>query len=537
MRELQLKNNILATPCFWILFGGGIAIYAELMVNQLTNDYDGLWRGSFHNAGAAELSAGRWFWQYISRARFGTSADPYTSLITLFLFSVGLLLLFDLWKITDKFVIAVSGLLFIGNPTICCELSYRFTAPTYGVAFVLSILAVWCFEKIHKPIVSVLAGALCIACSMGSYQAYICCTTVACMTAILIKLSTDVNWRDILAFCGKSLSGGILGAVEYIVILNFFLSKNHLEMSGYQGADQYSLLNSLRCLPNSLYGVYQIFTLHFNGILYKINRMQGKHIFLIMFLLAFLLVLLNFLRVWKKNKIKAILYAGLMFLYPVASLSVMLIATNAPIMLQMACGPALFLTAMPCLFCCGKEKFPAEKTENNGRLFLMGKACAICAKCEWGLNQLFVMFMCIVLYGSVAQAVIDQNIMYEGRKATESIADMVVDKLLQEDVVSSEYRYVFVGTPVGSFLYAIDQNVEYANMYALYGAWFLGECSGSSWRGVIRNEKGINLDMVTGAEYERLSYSETVANMPLFPEEGSILLKDDIVYVKIGGVY
>lgn len=533
----RLKNNILANTNFWILFVGGIIIYAELMVNQLTNDYDGLWIGSFHNAGAAELSAGRWFWQYISRARFGTSADPYTSLITLFLLSAGLLLLFDLWKITDKFVIAVSGLLFIGNPAICCELSYRFTAPTYGVAFFLNILAVWCFEKIHRPIVSVFAGALCIACSMGSYQAFICCTTIACMTAILIKLSADVNWRDILVFCGKSLFGGVLGAIEYIVILNFYLSKNHLEMSGYQGANQYSLLNSLRCLPHSLYGTYQIFTLYFKGILFKINRMQGKHIFFIMFLLAFLLVLLNFLKIWKKNIIKAILYASLMLLYPVAALSIVLIATNASFLLQMACGPALFLTALPCLFCSGNEKCPAEKTEDKGKISLNGKACAICAKCEWGLNQLFVMFMCIVLYGSVAQAIIDQNIMYEGRKATESIADMVVEKLLQEDMVSSEYQYVFVGTPVGSYLYSINQNYEHANLYALYGAWFIGGCSGSSWRGVIRNGKGINLDILTGAEYERLSYSETVADMPLFPEEGSIVLKDDIVYVKIGGVY
>ncbi|MCM1193001.1 MAG: glucosyltransferase domain-containing protein [Butyrivibrio sp.] len=199
---------------FIMLFVGAVILYSGLMINQLTNDYDGLWIGSFHNAGTAELAAGRWFWQFISRARFGTSADPYTSLITIGLLVIGLLLLFDLWNITNKYVIAIAGFLFISNPTICCELSYRFTAPTYGVAFVLSILAVWCFEKIHKPVLSVVAGSFCIACSMGSYQAYISCTTIAVLTAILIKLSRDVNRREIFVFSGKSIIGGVLGGVS-----------------------------------------------------------------------------------------------------------------------------------------------------------------------------------------------------------------------------------------------------------------------------------------------------------------------------------
>lgn len=82
LKEYMKKVNIKYQD-FILLFFGSVIIYSELMINQLTNDYDGLWEGAFHNAGIWELSLGRWFWQYISRARFGTSADPYTSLITL----------------------------------------------------------------------------------------------------------------------------------------------------------------------------------------------------------------------------------------------------------------------------------------------------------------------------------------------------------------------------------------------------------------------------------------------------------------------
>ncbi len=502
------------------------------MANQLTNDYDGLWEGSFHNAGTWELSLGRWFWLYISRLRFGTSPDPFTSLLTLALMAVGLLFLFDLWQIKNKYLIIVSGLLFLSNPAICFELSYRFMSPTFGVAFLLSILGVWCFEKIKSPIASVLAGAACISFSMGAYQAYICCTTVAFLTALLMKLSKNVNWRGLLLFCAKSITGIFVGGIGYTVILQFHLWVCGVKMSGYQGGSSYSILNSICSLPASLYKMYQLFWLYFKGVLFRINRMQGKQIFTLMFILASVLAVICFVRIFKKSRLRAIIFGALILLYPAAALSVLMIATNAEFALQMACGPALFLAALPCLFY-GENDLKGETDEEGSRDFRR-KWNRISQKSRWFLDRGFFLLMTVILYGSIYQVVIDQNIMYEGKVATENITDMIVDQLLQEDLVSDEYRYVFVGTPVSSMQYFVDTNYSYANHYALYGAWYLGNNSAKSWKGVIRNIKGMNLNMVTGPEYDALSVSKMVESMPQFPKPGSILLDNDIVYVKVG---
>ena len=522
----MVKNNQYKIPIFYRIVGGVVIIYSELMVNQLTNDYDGLWENSFHNAGVWELSLGRWFWQYISRLRFGTSADPYTSLITLGIMVVGLLLLYDLWNIKNKYVIGISGLLFLSNSAICFELSYRYMSPTFGVAFLLSVLGVWCFEKINNPILSILAGSLCIAFSMGSYQAYICCTTIAFLTALLIKLSRNTDWKSIIIFFGKSVTGIILGGIEYIVILNMYFRKYSMGMSDYQGGSSYSIMNSIRNIIQSLNKIYQLFWLYFKGSLYKINRLQEKPIFAMMFILILIFVIIYFIRIFQKSKLKAIVFVVLTLLYPAASMSVLMIATNTGLALQMACGPALFLAALPCLFY--SEKTGVNKTEKQK---IWDK---ILEKSRWMLNWSFALVMAAILYGSIWQVVIDQNTMYEGRIASKNIADMAVDKLLQEDLISSHYRYVFVGTPTSSLLYMIDSNVSNANLYAIYGAWYLGDNSAKSWRGVIMSLKGLNLDMVTGSEYQTLSSSKKVAEMPQFPEPGSILLEDDIVYVKIG---
>lgn len=93
-----------------------------------------------------------------------------------------------------------------------------------------------------------------------------------------------------------------------------------------------------------------------------------------------------------------------------------------------------------------------------------------------------------------------------------------------------------MGTPVSSRQYAVGANYLYANHYALYGAWYSDNNSAKSWRGIFKNIKGMNLDVVTGPEYEALAVSKMVEDMPQFPMPGSILLDNDIVYVKIGSV-
>lgn len=511
---------------FIVLLTGSAILYSELMINQLTNDYDGLWENSYHNAGAWELSLGRWFWQYISSARFGTSSDPYTSLITLALMAAGLILLYDLWHISNKYIIVLSGLLFLSNSAICFELSYRYMSPTFGAAFFLSILAVRCFKKIGRADVSILAGSLCIAFSMGSYQAYICCTAVAFLTALLIELSRNTDWKAILHFFCKTIAGIILGGIEYIIILNLYLRKYALEMSDYQGAENYSIANSIHCLPASIFKIHQIFKLYFKGVLCKINRMQGNHIFNILLVMLSINLIIIIWEIFTKNKIKAILFILLFFLYPTAAYFVLIIATDASFALQMSCGPALFLAALPCLFYREHEPLIVSDAEND-KPFHRNRPRKI-------FDRIFILFMTVVLYGSIYQVIIDQSTMYAGRIATESIAEMIADRLLQENLISSDYRYVIVGTPCASPLYAIDANYKYANHYALYGAWYSGHNGAKSWRGVIRYRKGLNLDVVSDPEYNILSTSETVANMPQFPEIGSIMQDGDIIYVKIG---
>lgn len=104
----------------------------------------------------------------------------------------------------------------------------------------------------------------------------------------------------LITFCAKSITGILVGGIGYTVILQFHLWVCGVKMSGYQGGSSYSILNSICSLPASLYKMYQLFWLYFKGVLFRINRMQGKQIFTLMFILASVLAVICFVRIFKK---------------------------------------------------------------------------------------------------------------------------------------------------------------------------------------------------------------------------------------------
>ena len=125
---------------FWLtLFGA--AVYFTLLSQDLYNSFDGLWEFSNYQAGEWERSIGRWFWPYIDRLRFGVVSYALNSMITLFLDSLALTLLADLFEIREKKTAFLLGAFFIASPVTCDVLSYSFMSPTFGTAFLLSVLS------------------------------------------------------------------------------------------------------------------------------------------------------------------------------------------------------------------------------------------------------------------------------------------------------------------------------------------------------------------------------------------------------------
>ncbi|MBQ4416766.1 MAG: hypothetical protein II868_03655, partial [Butyrivibrio sp.] len=122
--KLLLINLVIGFICFLLLIS-----------HALTSDYDGLWYAdAMYRSGSWELSLGRFMIPVIDFLRMGYNGEPFQSLLTLFLLSAGNVLLLETFDAADgKYAVPVLTLLTV-NTTVCIFLSYRYTAPAYGLS-------------------------------------------------------------------------------------------------------------------------------------------------------------------------------------------------------------------------------------------------------------------------------------------------------------------------------------------------------------------------------------------------------------------
>ena len=494
----------------------GIVLYSNLIINVLVNSYDGTWEGSYFYAGNWELSLGRWFWVVMSKLfTFGVLPEPVISMITLAFFSAGIVLFLNILEIRSGVVsFLVTGMV-LCTPAVSLQLSYRFMSYVFGVAFFLAILAAYVMIRMENTWIAIPMGALLVAFSMGAYQAFLGCTCVCILAWFIKRLLSGIEWKKDLCSLLKMMGSVILGGIFYVIILKLMLHYAGVKMGSYMGGAEYSPINTLKQLPISFYAVYQILEYALKGVLFYSNRLGESRVYPVV--IGVLLVMMLLRVICKIGKEKKAILSGLLVilcvgLMPAAGCAIRFVATDANFSLQMATGLFLILPALYAVFC-----------------DLDGAEDAMVVK---GMRGLCAILFLIVLYGAFWQVQIDQESMREGKLSVASITGLAIDELKEQELLSPEYEYCFIGQASASPLYCTHMPPEHTNAYAQYGAWWGGYNALKSWRGVVRDTLGLNLRFVQPSTYDGLTSMEEVKAMPVFPAEGSIRRIDNFVVVK-----
>jgi len=497
---------------FCILFS--CIVFYLLLSNGLVNSEDGLWEYDYYKAGKWTLSLGRWFSLYLDRLRFGVSTEPITSLLTLVCYSAGLVIMLHLFRMKGQGVIScLVCALFLGSVSVCSSLSFRFLSPNFGVAFLFDVAAAWLIIHCKKAWQAIGAGGILIAFAMGLYQAYIGCTCIVLLGYFLISLhENEKELKEILRWIAKGFGAAILGGGLYTLILNIHLGFFHLDMSSYNGADGYSLMNTIKTLPSSIPSTYRVFHRYFFEASSKLNVLQGAKIYLAVFLVALIFLGMGFWQILKRNKPKAILFAVSALLVPLACNAVLLIATESWTSLHMTLPMALCIPVLLCV---------ETKLDLSGKFW------------SW-FQKGNLLLLLVVLYGSIYQVQIDQETMLQGRTATITLAQGILHKLEETGNLDPDAQYCVLGIPSCNSLFEFSKVTEMAGGYARFGSWNSDySCTRRSWQGVFRHLCGIDLEMCSVTDYGILAEEQAANNMPIFPEEGCILRIDDIIVIRV----
>ena len=488
----------------------GVLLYSLMMTQQLTNTFDGLWQQNVHQAGTAELSSGRWMLQLADRLIMGLHADPVASVLALALFILGFLLILDLFRVKGRFMQCLCLLLFLSAAAVCCTLSYRFTSFGYSLAYFLASCSVCAAVRIKNKLAAVGTGGVLLGLAMACYQAYL---AVFCLVAVFYLIflcgqdgeeDGKTIWRSVLRLACTLL----VGAVFYIVSLALALKLGGTALSSYNGAGEVSVGGTVAGLFGSFVKTYRYFGAYFFQDELKINSLQDfGAMYVLLAMLAALLILIG-IKAWKRNKIHLVILLAAAAVIPAAGNAYMLIAGDK-LELQMTMGLAMLLplTAMLAATCLNKQRLPR-------------RACVI--------------LLLVLLYGNSMQVWVDQQAMYEGRNACRTMAAQVISDLQDEDLLSAQHQYFFVGVPAENPYFCVSDRFDSANGYARMGNfWVAGNCAQLSYQGLINRDMGFALP-VSYQSYEDIAERLDAAAMPSFPEDGYITaLEDGTVVIKI----
>lgn len=166
-------------------------------------------------------------------------------------------------------VFLVSGFL-VSFPTIACVFPYLFTADAYFIAIFLHVGAVYAAKKFrHGWAIAI----VCIAISLGIYQAYIGCSVALFLLDCILALFSDTPTKDVLKRGLRYIAVILAGLILYRVLLAFFLWKAQVGLSDYRGmssAINAGITDYLRTLPQT----YRQIILFFWSPSYLIRPMQ-----------------------------------------------------------------------------------------------------------------------------------------------------------------------------------------------------------------------------------------------------------------------
>lgn len=237
---------------FFCSLAAGYAVHLYAFTNILPN-FDGLSR--IYDTQQMTIS-GRWFLHYASYLNDFTQMPAVVGLLSLLFLGAAAALVTHVLSIHNTVLAGCIGVLMAVFPCVGYTFLYMFTASAYCLAIFLAVLSVWLARR--YGVIGWLSGAVVLALSMGIYQAYV---TVAISLSLLAVFRIAMNHKST---AGNTLLFGVrmalylaAGATLYYIILNIFLKVKGLELLSYLGMDAAKNGYPFEQLPKLIVSTYR----------------------------------------------------------------------------------------------------------------------------------------------------------------------------------------------------------------------------------------------------------------------------------------
>lgn len=488
---------------FFSTFVMGLMVHMPVLLSDIPN-HDGLASMYFDQN---MITSGRWFLMVACGFSSFYTIPWLIGILGLLWLSVAAAALAELLEIRRTWAVVMTGGLLVSFPAAASTFAYVFTMDGYMLALLLAVLAVLFTKKYRRGFIP---GAVCLAFSLGTYQAYLSFAMILSAYAILMLAAGQGSIKEKVrkAVCYPYM--GIMGGALYYLILQALLKIQGKELASYQGISGMASGASAGSLLTTAKGMYRDF-LGFSlkgNVVFQNPPSAAACLVLLLAALGAGFYLLRSRKEWKTPFFFAIMILVLA-IFPMITNVILLVSPDVTYHLLMRYQWVLIPIGMVALAGrdAGKAKSPVWT--------------------EWAaLGAAFVLVFHYAVVDNIAYSNLEKR--YE---KTYAYCVRLLDRIEQTEGY-------YPGIPISMIGYVSD--VQYpgtditmqvtSNMIGLNGDGLL--YTGDNYREFIRHYLGATLNIQPAESMAEMYYSEDYRAMDSFPGENSIRIIDGVMYIK-----
>lgn len=487
---------------FFATFIIGLLIHMPMMLQDIPN-HDGLDSMHFDQN---MITSGRWF------LTMACGISSYFTLpwligllaiLYLALTSVALVEILEVRK--TSVIILISGLL-AGFPAIASTFAYVFTMDGYMMALFLAVLSVVLTKKYKFGFA---AGAVCLACSMGIYQAYLPFAVILCIYGILMIAMGNGELKEKILCSLRYLYMGIAGASGYYVILQILLKIQGKELASYQGIDGMGAVerSGIFEILVKMYTDFIAFTLKGNVLVN--NMFSLAAVCGLVLVAAVTLIQLMIHRKWWRSIWLYGLLVLLVIGLPIATNIILIVSPDVTYHVLMRYQWVLY----PILLMAFSEKYGCMTVKDTWK--------------EWGI----LLTAGILVWNFAVTDNIAYSNLQKKYEKTYAYCVRLLDRMEQTEGYYQGIPIAMIGV-VGEESYPVTDISQKATsgLLGMNGDMLL--YTGNNYELFMKHFLGATLNILPAESMAEMYYSQAYREMESFPAEDSIRIIDGIMYIK-----
>lgn len=497
---------------FFISLLVGFFVHLFGLLNILHNHDDIAIQPTGYGGG---ITSGRWMLSILGgiseKLGFGYNLPTINGLIFLILIAVSAGLVIAVLKIRNRVSAALLGAFLAVFPSVTSVMFYKFTTIYYGISVCLSVMAVWVLQKRRYGLP---LSVVCIACSLGIYQAYLP-VTISLMVLVLLKqtFNRELNTPTLilrgLYFC----SSLILGVALYFLILKGLTAFLNISLTDYQGIDSMGKI-ALREIPSFVFLAIRQFIMlpvHDYCSLANIGLLRVCYMAMMgVSVIIFGFTLVNAGKQWLEIALKVVLF----LLLPLAIDFIVVMCPEGDIHTLMVYAFAL----IPCVPLELQERLEEDSTKFRKPTMV----------CKWCVSAILaIMVFCYGYYANV-----HYTAMYYANRQVENYISSMVTQVRMTPGYDTEKQWAFIGN-VSDPLLQSDWKQAMSYGGHCFTDDLLNQYSRISW---INHYLGYQIPEVSEETLAELLETEAVRQMPCWPNQGSIQIIGDVVVIKMENI-